>query len=216
MTRFGRLTALALAIAGTTTIGLALPAAAAVPDGDWVLSENPSALTQVTTFQPGHVDGHKGNWHQIAVYVDQEDDGVVGGISDYRCPTGVDPTSGTCVVIGEWLFYENDVTVTWSPLLREMRLVGTVTLEDTFGGGVSTADMDLRLRATGIYNKDVSVQRGYECADGGTYDSKRVERWRDDVTASGHLAWLSTGDATISTADPLRVVTAWLRGCIVG
>jgi hypothetical protein len=216
MIRFARLTTFAAALAGTAAIGLAAPAAASTPASDWVISENPSAITEVTTYQPGQVDGHKGNWHQIAVYVDQEDDGVVGGLTDYRCAAGVDPTSGTCTVVGQWLFYESDVAVIWSPLLRRMHLDGTVTLEDTISGDVTTADMDLRLQATGIFNKDVSIQRGYECADGGTYDTKRVERWRDDVTASGSLAWLRAEDATLSTAKPLKVVAAWERGCIVG
>lgn len=183
-----------------------VPAQAAAPDG-WEYTQPPSLQIDESFFMHEHLSGHPGNWHQLDVRIQQDDDGVGGGLADYRCARGQDPTDGTCTLLAGYEFgHANDVAVTWSPRLRNVHVVGKVVLDDyVHGTGSINARMNVRLHAGGRFTRTVT----HYPPVGTDPESKRVEIQRGGrITAHGHLAWLQARPTKVTTTQPLYVY--WL------
>jgi hypothetical protein len=199
------LVVMSMLTAGVTTI---VPAQAAT--GPWV-EDLPAPFGDVGASVHAHIPGHAGNWHSFEVDIDGDDDGVVGGILDWRCAPSATEITDACVTLAEWDFFgDSRVVVTWSPLLRYMRVVGPITLENSDTGEQIASTVNVRLHATGELTRTVSIQ-----AQTPAYDIKIVDASRDTVTFSGGLGWLKVKNSPSNHNGPLRVVRNFHRGVFV-
>lgn len=190
-------------------LGLTSAGTAHAAEEPWVELTS-AAFTNVLTATPGPLAGHRGNWHSLSVDVDGDDDGVTGGLVDWRCAPG-QPFDGTCTRLAEWEFTDDGtVSVTWSARLGEMRIAGTVTLENVATGATSTATLLLYLHAKGALIRTVTEETLPDAQD--TYDIRVVDFTRDDVVVRGRLGWLSTAGASVVQVRPLHVVRTDVRG----
>jgi hypothetical protein len=187
--------------------------AAQAATGPWELQAEGTFVT-VSTAVPGALTGHRGNWHTSSVDVDTDDDGVTGGLTDWRCPAGENPTQlvNTCTRLEDYSFSDTpELSVTTSSKLGTARISGPVQLEVASTGEVISSRIDLRLRGTGEYIRTVTIQQ--ESAGAETWDSKLVEKSRDGVTATGRVGWLSTSPSRATTiATPITQYQVYYRG----
>jgi hypothetical protein len=193
----------AAAVALAAAASAVVPAHASPSDG-WEYTQAPSVQIDESFFIHRHLTGHPGNWHQLQVYVQQDDDGVGGGLSDYRCPRGDDPTDGTCTQLAGYEFGQAaDVTVTWAPRLHDVHVVGKIVLDDYVHNGDSIdSRINVRLHAAGRFSRTVT----HYPATGTEPASKLVEIRRGGrITAHGHLAWLKATPTRVTHTRPLYV-----------
>jgi hypothetical protein len=206
--------ALVAAVAAVAAV-MAPLAPAQSATGEWVLEAEPSASATVRYFMHKHVDGHPGNWHILSVRVQQDDDGVTGGLISLRCPKGVqpDPVAGwaDCAQVGGADFVDPDysIAVTWSPRLRRMHITGDIVLEDYVNGVLVPSTIDLRLRADGEFTRTVTRQ---SFTEPDPWDYKQIDIERDGVTAHGHVGWLEASRTPVTFTRPLHVYWAYSRG----
>jgi hypothetical protein len=52
-------------------------------------------LADVAWTHHGHYDGTLGNWHTGYLNIEEDDDGVTGWLTDWRCPDGIKPPAAT-------------------------------------------------------------------------------------------------------------------------
>ncbi len=203
------------ALSATAAVAVAAAMAPIVPaqatDGGWTYAQDPSVLVDENFFMHQHVDGHPGNWHQLNIRVQQDDDGTMGALTDLRCPRGERPAwngDDDCTVVGGAYFDDDaDITVTWAPNLRKIRVSGDIVLHDSATDEPTDSTINLRLHAGGTLHRTVSrsVETGTEY--------KRVELQRGGkITASGHLGWLTATKAGVTHTQPLFVY--WVKSRI--
>lgn len=65
-------------------------ASQADPPDDWA-GGSQAEWGRVTWIHDGWYPGAKGNWHVGELTIEEDDDGVTGSITDWRCPDGVQP-----------------------------------------------------------------------------------------------------------------------------
>jgi hypothetical protein len=172
--------------------------------GGWEFQQFPSVQIDESFFMHKHVTGHPGNWHMLQVRVQQDDDGVVGGLSDFRCPKGEDPTDNTCTQVGGFDFVDElGLTVKWSPRLHNVRVFGDIILNDESNGARIPATMNVRLHADGKRTRTVS-RGGPTDTDPTEYKQIDIERG-GKVSAHGHLAWLKATPTQVTNTEPLHV-----------
>lgn len=181
---------------------------------EWVVDAEPSASVDVRYYMHKHVAGHPGNWQVLAVRVQQDDDGVVGNLASLRCPKGEQPDPvtglGDCVeVAGADFVDELGITVTWSPQLRRMHIVGDIILNDYTNGVLVPSTIDLRVLASGELTRTV-IRQSFTEPD--PWDYKTIHRERGDVTARGNVGWLRASPTPITFNDPIHVYEAYSRG----
>jgi hypothetical protein len=202
------------AIVVLSGVALALPTAAPAnaASGPWVELDIPAPFADVQGFVHGQMAGHPGNWHELAVNVDGDDDGVTAGLIDWQCPHGLQAVDFTvCTRAAESdAVDDNGMTVTWSPGLRVMRVDGTVNLQSFETGDIVAYPIRVRIHARGPLTRNVSVE--HFDFPGDAYDYKHVELIRDQVTFSGRLGWVKVSNSPSNTTWPLRLVRGFYRG----
>lgn len=204
-------TALFTAVAAVaTTMAPMIPAQAA--QDPWTVEQSPSVQIDEMFFMHEHLAGHRGNWHELHLWVQQDDDGVGGNVADYRCAPGADPTGGTCTLLAGYEFgMANDVTVTWHPRLKRLHVKGKIVMDDYVNDGpIQNARINLRLTAAGKFSRTVT-RSGPTGTDPLEY--KRVDIQRGGrITAHGHLAWLKAAPTKVTNTQPLHVYWVLTRG----
>jgi hypothetical protein len=189
------------------------------PPAGWEYVNFPSVQIDESFFMHKHLKGHPGNWHQLSVRVQQDDDGVVGGLADYRCPQGEAPAPDrhdNCTQVGGYDFVDElGLTVKWSPRLHDVRVFGDLVLEDYFHNNERTqSTMNLRLHASGHRTRTVTLG---EPTDTDPTEYKTIDIQRGGkITAHGHLAWLKATPTKVTTTEPLHVYWILSRPVPVG
>jgi len=203
----------AAAVAVAAATASVVPAQAA--GGGWGYAQSPSLQIDESFFMHKHVKGHPGNWHLLQLSVQQDDDGVIGGIQDYRCPRGEAPAPNRdddCTQVGGFQFVDElGLTVKWSPRLRQVHVYGDIVLEDYFDtGDLTNTTMNVRLYAAGRFHRTVTyaAPTGTDPMEYKTVDIRRGGK----ITAEGHLAWLKATKAAVKDTEPLHVY--WIKGRI--
>jgi hypothetical protein len=197
----------AAAIAVAAAMAPVVPAQAdPTPPAGWDYAMYPSVQIDESFFMHEHLKGHRGNWHQLDVWVQQDDDGVGGGLADYRCAPGQNPTGGTCTLLpGGYNFgHADDVTVAWSPRLHNVHVFGKIVLDPNETDGPSiNARMNVRLHASGARTRTVTLGAPTD-TDPTEYKTVDIQRG-GKITAHGHLAWLKATPTKVTTTEPLHV-----------
>lgn len=144
--------------------------------------------SSVAVLVQGRVPGRPGNWHHLGFGADNDDDGFVGGATDWTCPRGVRPPT----VWGESTLCTKEQTSEWSgyPSGRINRredgyLIAGPYEEEIYtpdGEYVRTDVRTVRLRVRGIGEPDLG------------YDESGVDRklW-GAVTVCGRIGTVHLG-----------------------
>ncbi len=191
-----------LAVAGCVVAMLPMSAAQSAGGGEWVEAGIPAPFAAASIANRGHLAGHPGNWHSMAIDVDGDDDWVTGGLIDWHCPGGADSEFGeNCTRLFEWEMLDEGpepIRVTWSKGLRHMRVFGPVEMYRNDTGEKVPTMLRLRLHAVGVLTKSVFIETN---PDGS--QTKYVEADRLDATATAaSLGWVSLGpDSVISVGN---------------
>ncbi len=106
----------------------------------------------------GHYVHTAGNWHTGWLNVEEDDDGLTGGLLDWQCPHDAvppgpyDDVTGTpCVLIGSRDIEENAVTdvAVFHQKTNRLTVHGDFPIFDSSTGAESTTRIDLSIRARG-------------------------------------------------------------------
>lgn len=194
----------AASVAVATAMAPMVPAHAA---GGWDVVQAPSVQIDESFFMHKHVQGHHGNWHMLSVRIQQDDDGVLGGMTDFRCPHGEAPAPNgddNCMVVGGAEFDDDSgLTVTYAKRLQELRVRGHIDLIDDVSGDVTPSTMNLRLYAGGKFTRTVT-RTPPNSTDPNEYKTVDIQR-RGPIKARGHLGWLKATRAEVKNTQPLHV-----------
>jgi hypothetical protein len=205
MSTLARTAVSAAAVAVAAAMAPIVPAQAA--GGGWDVVQVPSVQIDESFFMHRHVKGHPGNWHMLNVRIQQDDDGVLGGMTDFRCPRGEAPApngNDSCSVVGGAGFDDDSgLTVTYAKRLQHLRVHGHVDLVDNISGEVTPSRMNLRLYAGGRFTRTVT-RTPPNSTDPHEYQRVDIRRG-GRISARGHLGWLKATRAEVRNTEPLHV-----------